>query len=38
MLKIKNLHASVEGKEILKGIDLEINAGEIHAIDRKSVV
>ncbi len=32
MLKIKNLHASVEGKEILKGIDLEINAGEIHAI------
>lgn len=32
MLKIKNLHASVGGKEILKGIDLEINAGEIHAI------
>lgn len=26
MLKIKNLHASVDGKEILKGIDLEINA------------
>lgn len=32
MLKIKNLHASVEGKEILKGIDLEIKAGEVHAI------
>lgn len=32
MLKIKNLHASVEGKEILKGINLEIKAGEIHAI------
>ena len=32
MLKIKNLHASVEGKEILKGINLEINAGEVHAI------
>jgi len=32
MLKIENLHVSVEGKEILKGINLEINAGEIHAI------
>ena len=32
MLKIKNLHAKVEDKEILKGIDLEIKAGEIHAI------
>jgi len=32
MIKIKNLHASVEGKEILRGIDLEINAGEVHAI------
>lgn len=32
MLKIKNLHASIEDKEILKGIDLEINAGEVHAI------
>ncbi len=32
MLKIKNLHASVDGKEILKGINLEINDGEIHAI------
>lgn len=32
MLKIKNLHAKVEGLKILKGIDLEINPGEVHAI------
>ena len=32
MLKIENLHANVEGTPILKGIDLEVNAGEIHAI------
>jgi Fe-S cluster assembly ATP-binding protein len=32
MIIIKNLHASVDGKEILKGINLEINAGEVHAI------
>lgn len=32
MLSIKNLHASVEDKEILKGINLQINAGEVHAI------
>jgi len=32
MLVIKNLHANVEGKEILRGIDLEVKAGEIHAI------
>ena len=32
MLTIKNLHASVEGKEILKGISLTVKAGEIHAI------
>ena len=31
-LSIKNLHASVGGKEILKGIDLEVGKGEIHAI------
>ena len=32
MLKIKDLHASVDGKEILKGINLEIRPGEVHAI------
>ncbi|CAN5625224.1 Fe-S cluster assembly ATPase SufC [soil metagenome] len=32
MLKIQNLHARVEGKDILKGINLEINPGEVHAI------
>ncbi|HRW20729.1 MAG TPA: Fe-S cluster assembly ATPase SufC [Bacteroidales bacterium] len=32
MLSIKNLHAEIDGKEILKGINLEIKAGEIHAI------
>ncbi|MBQ0725162.1 MAG: Fe-S cluster assembly ATPase SufC [Cycloclasticus sp.] len=32
MLKIENLHVRVEGKDILKGINLEINAGEVHAI------
>ena len=32
MLKIKNLHAAVGDKEILKGIDLEIGPGEVHAI------
>ena len=32
MLSIKNLHASINGKEILKGINLEIKPGEIHAI------
>ncbi|MEZ4778259.1 MAG: Fe-S cluster assembly ATPase SufC [Flavobacteriaceae bacterium] len=32
MLKIKNLHASVEDKDILKGINLTINPGEVHAI------
>lgn len=32
MLTIENLHASVEGNQILKGIDLEVKAGEIHAI------
>jgi Fe-S cluster assembly ATP-binding protein len=32
MLTIKNLHVRAEGKEILKGIDLSVNAGEIHAI------
>ena len=32
MLKIENLHARIAGKEILKGIDLTVNAGEVHAI------
>jgi len=32
MLSIKNLSASVEGKQILNGVNLEINAGEVHAI------
>ncbi len=32
MLKIENLHAEIDGKEILKGLTLEVNAGEIHAI------
>ena len=32
MLTIKNLHAGIEGTEILKGIDLDIGAGQVHAI------
>lgn len=32
MLKIENLHASIEGKDILKGINLEVKPGEVHAI------
>ena len=32
MIKINNLHARVEEKEILKGINLEIKPGEVHAI------
>jgi Fe-S cluster assembly ATP-binding protein len=32
LLSIKNLHASINGKEILKGIDLDVNYGEVHAI------
>ena len=32
MLSVKNLRAQVAGKEILKGIDLEVKAGEVHAI------
>lgn len=32
MLEVKNLHASIEGNEILKGIDLKVNAGEVHAV------
>ena len=32
MLKITNLHANIDGKEILKGLDLEVKSGEVHAI------
>ncbi len=32
MLRIKNLHATIDDKEILKGVDLNIKAGEVHAI------
>ncbi|NOZ03100.1 MAG: ATP-binding cassette domain-containing protein, partial [FCB group bacterium] len=32
MLEIKNLHVAVEGKPILKGINLTVKAGEMHAI------
>jgi Fe-S cluster assembly ATP-binding protein len=32
MLKIKDLHANIAGREILKGIDLRIGPGEVHAI------
>jgi len=32
MLDIKNLHAGIDGKEILRGVDLHVNSGEVHAI------
>ncbi|HRW30644.1 MAG TPA: ATP-binding cassette domain-containing protein, partial [Emcibacteraceae bacterium] len=32
MLEIKNLHVEVDGQKILKGINLTINPGEVHAI------
>lgn len=32
LLEIKNLHASIEGKEILKGVDMTIRKGEVHAV------
>ncbi|MFB3915911.1 MAG: Fe-S cluster assembly ATPase SufC [Terriglobales bacterium] len=32
LLEIKNLHAKVEGREILKGVNLSVNAGEVHSI------
>ena len=32
MLTVKNLHASIDGVEILKGIDFEVKPGEVHAI------
>jgi Fe-S cluster assembly ATP-binding protein len=32
LLEIKNLHVEIDGKEILRGVDLAVNAGEVHAI------
>jgi len=32
LLEVKNLHVAIDGKEILKGLDLTVNAGEVHAI------
>ncbi|MBI4005620.1 MAG: Fe-S cluster assembly ATPase SufC [Gammaproteobacteria bacterium] len=32
MLSVKNLHVRVEGKDILRGLDLKVNAGEVHAV------
>ncbi len=32
LLQIKNLHAGINGKEILRGVDLEVDKGEVHAI------
>jgi Fe-S cluster assembly ATP-binding protein len=32
MLTIENLHAQIEGKKILNGVDLDVKAGEVHAI------
>src|SRR5205809_223735 len=32
MLEIKNLHARIDDNEILRGVDLKVNAGEVHAI------
>ena len=32
MLEIKNLKAGIEGKEILRGIDLTVSSGEVHAV------
>ena len=32
MLEIKNLHVTVDGKQILNGLDLAVNKGEVHAI------
>ena len=32
LLNIKNLHVAIDGKEILKGLNLSVNKGEVHAI------
>ena len=38
MLEIKNLHAKVEDKDILNGVNLSVNAGEVHAIIKTKVM
>ena len=38
MLNIRNLHASVEGKHILNGLNLEVKSGEVHASTCASVL
>ena len=38
MLEIKNLHASVEGKEILRGVNLTIGDGEVHVLMKGEIV
>ena len=37
ILRIENLHVSIDETEILRGVDLEINAGEIHALMGRNV-
>ena len=32
MLSIRGLHAGIDGKEILRGVDLHVNPGEVHAV------
>ena len=32
LLEVKDLHVEIDGREILKGLDLAVNAGEVHAI------
>ena len=32
LLEVKNLHAGIDGKEILRGLNLQVNKGEVHAI------
>ena len=38
MLEIKDLHATINGKEILKGINLTVKSGEVHAIMGRTVL
>ena len=37
LLEVKDLHAGIDGKEILKGLNLQINKGEVHAIMGRTV-